>query len=278
LGIALAAVVVMPVEQAQMGQSQGTGMAKGQGTTQGMAPPPAQTAAPTQTPPPAVDPAEEAACKKAMSKSTDAKQVIADSNEYLKKYATGRCAGRVHSQLAMANLQQGDGDKAGAEAQKALAADPNDPNALPVMAIVSAHQITGGPGSAPKIKQAEDYANQGINVLNALTNSSPDISEADFTTQRDAKLAMCHSALGLAYLFEQKGPLAVQHLTMATKLENPSEPMDMYLLAVAFDATNQFSQAVTEFEAACPKLPTEMQQRCSGLLAEDRKKASAAHQ
>jgi Tfp pilus assembly protein PilF len=260
----LAAVVILPVARAQMGQSQGMGMGQPSGMGQ---PQQGQAAPPAQTAPAAADPAEDAACKKATGKSTDPKQVVADSNEYLKKYSSGRCAGMVYAQLASAYFQQGDPDKAGAAAQKALAINANDPNALPVMAMVSANQITGGPGSAAKIKQTEDFANQGINVLNALTKSSPDMSDADFTSHRDAKLAMCHSAMGLAYLFESKGSLALQHLTMATKLENPPEPMDMYLLAVAYDATGQFGQAVTAFESACPRLTGEMQQRCISLLA-----------
>jgi Flp pilus assembly protein TadD len=272
LGIALAAVVILPVAHAQMGQQQGMGQSSGMGQSQAQqgqqAAPPAQ--APAAAP---MDPAEDAACKKAMAKSTDTKQVAADSNEYLKKYPSGRCAGKVYAQLAMAYFIEGEGDKAGAAAQKALQINANDPDALPVMAIFTAHQISGGPGSAPKIKQTEDFANQGIQLLNGLTKPSPDITDADFATQRDAKLSMCHSALGLAYLFEGKGALAVQHLSMATKLTTPPDSMDMYLLAVAYDSTGQFGQAVTTFEAACPKLTGEMQQRCVGLLAEEKKKA-----
>jgi hypothetical protein len=276
LGIALAAVVILPVARAQMGQGMGTGMGSSMGTHPSQAgPPPVQNPPAAQTPPAAVDPAEDAACKKVMGKSTDPKQVATDSNDYLKKYPTGRCAGKVYAQLSMAYFQQGDGDKAGAAAQKSLQINANDPDALPVMAMVSAQKIQPGPGLAQKIQQSENYANQGINLLNALTKP-PDVTDVDFTTQRDAKLAMCHSALGLAYLWENKGPLAVQHLTMATKLENPPEALDMYLLAVALDSTGQFAQSVADYEFACPKLTGEVQQRCIGLLAEEKKKAPVA--
>jgi len=275
LGLA-AALVVVPGALGQMGQQQGTGsQGMGQGQQQGQAqqPPPGAAQTPPATPPP-VDPVEEAACKKAIGKSTDAKQVVSDSNDYLKKYPTGRCAGQVYAQLSMAYLQQGDGDKAGAAAQKAIQLNPNSPDALPVLAVVSSHEISGGPGSAQKIQATENYAHLGIQILNAL-QKPPDVSDVDFSTQRDEKLALCHSAMGLALLFERKGTLAVQELSAATKLESPPEPMDLYLLAVAYDAAGQINQAVTTFEAACPKLTGEMQQRCIGLLSEEKKKAPA---
>jgi Tfp pilus assembly protein PilF len=273
LGIALtAAVSISPVARAQMGQqgmgSQGMGQAQQQQQTP---PPAAQT--PPATPPP-VDPAEEAAYKLASVRTTDGKQIVTASNDFLKKYPNSRYAGLVYAQLAMAYLQQGEGDKAGAAAQKALQINPNSPDALPVMAMVSSHQISGGPGSAQRIQATENYARQGISLLNALQKPA-DVSDVDFTTQRNEKLAMCHSAMGLAYLNEGKNTLAVQELAEATKLENPPDALDMYLLGVAYDGTNQASQAVTTLEAACPKLQGEMQARCNDFLKEVKKKAPA---
>ncbi len=278
LGFGLAAVVVIsPVARAQMGQQQqgmgSSGMAQAQQQQQ-TPPPAAQT--PPATPPP-VDPAEEAACKKVTGKSTDAKQTISDSNDFLKKYPSSRCAGSVYAQLAMAYLQEGKGDEAGAAAQKALQLNPNNADALPVMALVSSHQIPSGLGAAQKIQATENYARQGISLLNALQKPA-EVSDVDFTTQRNEKLAMCHSAMGLAYLNEGKNMLAVQELAEATKLETPPDAMDMYLLAVAYDGTNQSSQAATTLEAACPKLQGEMQARCNDLLKEVRKKAPAPKQ
>ncbi len=276
LGIGLAALVALsPAVRAQMGQQgmgqQGMGQSQQQ-QGQGQQNPPATAPTPPPTTPP-VDPAEVAAFKK-LALSTDAKQVVSDSNDFLKKYPTSRFAAVVYAQLAMAYLQQGDGDKAGDAAQKALQLNPNSPDALPVMAIVSSHQIPGGPGSGPKIQATENYARQGILQLNALTKP-PDVTDAAFNTQRDERLAMCHSAMGLAYLNEGKAALAVQELVEATKLESTPDSLDMYLLAVAYDGTGQFAQAVATFEAACPKMQAEMQQRCNDLLKDERKKAPA---
>jgi tetratricopeptide (TPR) repeat protein len=282
LGIGLAAaIVISPAARAQMGQQQ-QGMGQGMGSqsqTMGTTPQQSQgqqgtQATPPQTPPATQPPAsaEEEAAYKKVAASSDPKQLIADATDFLKKFPASRYNASVYAQLSMAYFLQGDGDKAGAAAQKALQLNPTSPDALPVMAMVTSHQIPGGPGSAPKIQATENYANQGIQQLNALTKPA-EISDADFTAQRNVKLAMCHSALGLAYLHEGKGSMAVQHLLEATKLETPPDAMDTYLLAVAYDATNQFGLAVTSFEAACPKLQGEMQQRCNDLLKEEKKKA-----
>lgn len=270
LGIALtAAVSISPVARAQMGQqgmgSQGMGQAQQQQQTP---PPAAQT--PPATPPP-VDPAEEAAYKLASVRTTDGKQIVTASNDFLKKYPNSRYAGLVYAQLAMAYLQQGEGDKAGAAAQKALQINQDSPDALPVMAMVTAHLITGA-RDTQRIQQTETYANHGIQLLNAL-QKGPDVTDVDFTTQRNERLALCHGALGLAYLHESKGPLAVQHLVEATKLENPPDASDMYLLAVAYDSTGQNALAISTSEAACPKLSGPMQQRCIDFLKEVKAKA-----
>jgi hypothetical protein len=74
-------------------------------------------------------------------------------------------------------------------------------------------------------------------------------------------------------LHESKGPLAVQHLVEATKLENPPDASDMYLLAVAYDSTGQNALAISTSEAACPKLSGPMQQRCIDFLKEVKAKA-----
>jgi Tfp pilus assembly protein PilF len=283
LGIGLAAAIaISPVAQAQMGQ-QGMG-SQGMGS-QGMSQPQQQgmgqqgtgtqgTQGTAQTPPATQPPAsaEEEAAYKKVSSSVDAKQVVTDATDFLKKFPSSRYASLVYAQLAMAYLQQGEGDKAGSAAQKSIQLNPNGPDAYPVIAMVSSHQIPDGPGAAQKIKATEDYANQGIQLLNAL-QKPPEVCDLDFTTKRNEKLAMCHSALGLAYLHEGKGGMAVQHLLEATKLEAPPDAMDMYLLAVAYDATGQFGPAASSFEAACPKFQGDMQQRCNDLLKEERKKA-----
>ncbi len=269
LGIALAAIVILPVARAQTGSS---GM--GQGRQSG--PPPPQTPPTAATPTGAADAAEEAAFKKLVADVSDPKLLVPDSKDFLKKYPNSRYASQVYAQLAGAYVQQGDAPSAGAAARKAVELNPNSPDALPILALVSSHEITEtGQVSVPKIKATEDYARQGIQLLNTL-QKPPDATDADFSMRRDQKLAMCHSAMGLAYLYESKGTQAVQELSAAVKLETPPEPQDMYLYAVALDAVGQDGPAITQLEGACPKLSGEMQQRCISFMADVKRKAPGA--
>jgi tetratricopeptide (TPR) repeat protein len=278
LGVVLAAaIVISPVARAQMGQQQ-QGMGQGMGSqTQTMGTTPQQgqgqqgtQATPPQTPPATQPPAsaEEEAAYKDFSASTDSKQIVTKATDFVKKYPSSRYASLVYATLAMAYLQEGDGPKAGAAAQKSIQLNPNGPDAYPVLAMVTSHEIPGG--TSPKVQATENYARQGISLLNALTKPA-EISDADFTAKRNEKLAMCHSAMGLAYLFENKATMAVQELEEAIKLETPPDSMDQYLMGVAYQATGKHAQAVASLTPACPKLQGEVQQRCIGLLADEKR-------
>jgi Tfp pilus assembly protein PilF len=276
LGIGLAAaIVISPAARAQMGQQQ-QGMGQGMGSqsqTMGTTPQQGQQgtqATPPQTPPATQPPAsaEEEAAYKEFSASTDSKQIVSKATDFVKKYPSSRYASLVYATLAMAYVQEGDGAKAGAAAQKSIQLNPNGPDAYPVLAFVTSHDIDGP--SSPKIQATENYARQGISLLNSLTKPA-EISDADFTAKRNEKLAMCHSAMGLAYLHENKATMAVQEFEEAIKLEAPPDSMDQYLMGVAYQATGKHAQAVASFSSACPKLQGELQQRCIGMLADEKR-------
>jgi tetratricopeptide (TPR) repeat protein len=283
LGLGLAAAVVFsPVARGQMGQqdtsprTQGMGgmapnLVVGQQSTQGAAQsqtPPGQTA----TPPP-VDPAEEAAFKAISTKADDPKKVIADTKDFLTKYPNSRYNSMVYYRQASAYLQLQDAKDAGVAAQKSIDLNRANADALPLIAYLIARQIDNGPNAQKEIQAAEQYAHDAIQLLNALQKPA-DMSDADFEAQRKEKLSMAHSALGLAYLNEGKNAEGAQALAEAIRLSATPDPVDQYLLGVAYENTKQYSQAVTAYEA-CSKDPS-IGDRCRTGLKETKDKA--AHQ
>jgi tetratricopeptide (TPR) repeat protein len=282
LGMGLAtAVCLSPVARGQMGQQQGMGqqqtMSHQQSTgqqTQGQTPPGQPQAQTAPATPPPVNPQEEADYKKlSADKSTDWKAIVTQTNDFLKKYPDSRYNSMVYYKQASAYLQLGDAKMAGGAAQKSYDLNPDNVDVLPLMAYLIARQIGEGPGAAQKTKAAEDYAHKAIQMLNNL-QKQPDMSDADFEAQRKEKLSMAQSALGLAYLNENKAMEAAQALSEAIHLSAVPDPVDEYLLGVAYDNTQKYSQAVTAYEA-CAKDPL-IGDRCRANLKDAKEKA--AHQ
>jgi len=168
-------------------------------------------------------------------------------------------------------LQLQDAGKAQAAAQHAVDLNPASPDAVSLLAYV--YLRGSDPVTMERIKATETYARQGIQMLNAL-QKTPEMSDADFNTARNEKLSMCHSAMGLAYLSENKSQEAAQELSEAVRLSSVPDPVDQYLLGAAYEANKQYSQAITAY-TACAKDPL-IGDRCSAGLKETKDKA--AHQ
>jgi Flp pilus assembly protein TadD len=100
------------------------------------------------------------------------------------------------------------------------------------------------------------------------------MTDEQFARARDEKLAMCHSALGLADLDQNKAVEATQEFTEALKLEATPDPVDQYLLGMTLMQQNQFAPAQTAFES-CAKPGTAMSERCKQQADTAKKQAAA---
>lgn len=232
---------------------------------------------PPATPPaaPKIDPVEEAAYKKLTTAPTlDPKAAAQQGEDFLKKYPTSVYAGRVDGLLAGAYMQLNDPAKAQAAGLKSIADNPNNVDALAVLAVVMSrsNMDASQPGAAQRLQDAEKYARTGIDQLTAL-QKPPEQTEADFNKLRDSKLAMCYSGLGLVEYSQNKSAEAALQFAEAVKRENPPEPVDQYLLGMALMDNKQYTGAVSAFQD-CLKDPGPMQQRCSEGLKESKQKAA----
>ena len=245
--------------------AQGMGGQQGSSGMGGQQPPPQQTpptqgqATPPATPPP-VDPAEEAAFKKlAKVDNADANAVSNQATTFLNKYPSSKYAAQVYAQLAGAYMQLDQADKALVAGMKSLELSHNtNVDALAVMAVVTSRRFDPKkPTAAADLAATEGYGRQGIQLLTALVKPA-DADEATFTKTKNQRLAMCYSGLGLALLNEGKYAEAAQNFGEATKLENPPEPVDLYLLASALFDSKQFTQAVVAYND-CVKEAGQMQ-------------------
>jgi tetratricopeptide (TPR) repeat protein len=287
-GVAMAGLLVLSAAsfaQGMGGQQGSSGSGMG-----GQQPPPQQTppaqgqATPPATPPP-VDPAEEAAFKKlAKVDNADANAVSNQASSFLNKYPNSKYAAQVYAQLAGAYMQLDQADKALVAGKKSLELSNNtNVDALAVMAVVTSRRFDTKnktqQAQAADLAATEAYGRQGIQLLTALVKPA-EADEATFTKTKNQRLAMCYSGLGLALWNEGKYAEAAQNFAEATKLENPPEPVDLYLLGLASMETKQFAQAMTAF-TDCVKEAGQMQgmdgiqTECKTKQAEARKQAAA---
>jgi hypothetical protein len=266
----------------QMGQQQQTQQQQGQTgqgqTGQGQTPPgqntaPAQPAAQPAAPP--VDPAEEAAYKDFSTlKGDDPGAMIKQGEAFITKYPNSHYLGTVYAQLTVAYMNAGDENKMNAAGDKALEITPNNVDVLPVMAMATSRRLNPGDADYPaKLRKTQTFANQGIQSLNSLQKPAA-MTDEQFAHARDEKLAMCHSALGLADLDQNKPVEATQEFTEALKLEATPDPVDQYLLGMTLMQQNQFAQAQTAFES-CAKPGSAMSDRCKQQADTAKKQAAA---
>lgn len=294
LGIAVAAMMALPAASFAQGMGQQQGMGQSSGMSQSndkMSSSPSQQqgqqgqagqAKPgtPATPPaaPAIDPAEEAAYKALMRPGADAKRVALEGEAFLVKYNSNKdkpstFADRVYGALASAYMNLNDTDKMTNACRMALTLNPNNVDVLAIWSMASSRRLDPSrPDAKQQIQSTEDMARHGIELLNVVVKPEG-ITDEEFLRNKNEKLAMCHSGLGLAEYNEGKFTEAASEFDIATKLETPPDSVDLYLLGVSSEAAKLYPAAVAAYQA-CAKEAGPMQERCQTSLAEAKKLAA----
>jgi tetratricopeptide (TPR) repeat protein len=203
----------------------------------------------------------------------DARQQITLGEAFLAAYPNSLYAGAVYAQLAPAYLQVNNVDKMIDAGNKALAADPNNVDVLPLMAWAIPRRVNSTTQNpVQQLDIAVNYARRAIDLLSSMPK--PDqMDDATFTKIKNDKLAECRSGLGTAYFKTGKYDDAVTELSQAVRLDSSPDPVDYYVLGVANDRGNHFTDAIAAFDK-CAASPGQLQANCRNLSAETKKKAA----
>ncbi len=189
----------------------------------------------------------------------------------MKKYPGSRYNAVVYARLAPAYLAVAQEDKMFAAGEKALELNPDNVDILALMGMLLPRRA-GTLDADQKLQKAEKYSKRTIELLAAM--QKPDgLTEEEFNAAKNQKLSMAHSGLGLTYLQRQRYVDSVAELEQATKLVKEAEPTDFYLLGVAYQKAQRFSDAATAF-GKCGEAQWGWQDRCK-KGAEDSKKLAA---
>lgn len=247
-----------------------------QGSAQGQQnpPKPPQPAPITQDAPSAPAPnVEEDTAYKTFTevKREDIAHQIEFGEEFLKKYPSSRYNTVVYARLTTAYLAAGQEDKMFAAGEKALELNSDNVDILALMGMLLPRRA-GTLDADQKLQKAEKYSKRAIELVTAMQKPEG-MTDEQFSDAKNQKLSMAHSGLGLTYLQRQRYGDSVAELEQATKLVKEPEPTDFYLLGVAYQKTQRFSDAATAF-GKCGEAQWGWQDRCK-KGAEDSKRLAA---
>jgi tetratricopeptide (TPR) repeat protein len=223
---------------------------------------------------PPVDPAEDADYWAFLAAPAENTQRVIELGEaFLEKYQESRYRQYIYARMANAYLATNQPEKMIAAGEKALELNPDNVDVLSLLAWVMPRRVgRQGLDTEQVLQKSENYSKHAIELLENMER--PDtLSEEDFNRARDEKLSMCHSGLGLVFFHRQRFADSAAAFEKATALSPSPEPVDFYVLGLAYANTNRFSEAATAF-GRCADINWDWQDRCRSSQEEARQRAA----
>jgi tetratricopeptide (TPR) repeat protein len=216
---------------------------------------------------------EETAAYKAVYDARDGEpaHVIELGEAFAVKYPMSVYNVAVYSLLTTAYLSVNQPEKMIDAGTKALALNPDNIDVLPLLAWAIPRRVNAQTPNGPQLLvAAQGYAHHAIDLLGTMAKPAG-IDDGAFAKAKNDKLSMCHDGLGVADLKTGKNDDAVTELTEAVKLNPNPDPVEYYLLGVADESGNHFTDAIASFNKCAGDGP--MQTQCKSGINDTKKKA-----
>ena len=230
-------------------------LAQGSGQQPPPKPPAPGQQPPAQQPPaqepaaPPVNPEEEAAYKAFFEIPKGEHQRTVDAGEdFVKKFPESRYREAVYSRMVTSYLNLEKIDLMYSTGEKALALNPSNADVLAMLSWAIPRRWDSRELDAQqKLNKVEGYGKKAIEVIEAMPKPET-MTDEDFTKAKSEKLSMAHSGLGVINYHKQRFADMATELETATKLSANPDPVDFYLLAVAYQQTNRWPEAAAAYE------------------------------
>jgi tetratricopeptide (TPR) repeat protein len=211
---------------------------------------------------PPVDPAEEAAYKAFYDTSPqDPDTRIRLGEAFVQKYPASLYNESVFSALTQAYSAKQDWKNFYADADKALALNPDDATVLVIVGWIIPHDIDpASADAATDLDKAEHYEKHAMEIIPTLAKPAK-IPDDDFAKSKTAMLSEAHSGLGLVYFRRQDSEDSVKELQQATQLAASPDPTDLFVLGLGLQSLNRYADAADAFKR-CAQVPGGLQDRC----------------
>jgi tetratricopeptide (TPR) repeat protein len=224
---------------------------------------------------PKVDPEEEAAYKAfSDTKPEDADKRIQLGEQYVQKYPSGRYDAQVYQGLTTAEYSKQDLPKMYADADKALALNPDDVTVLVLVGWVIPHNYDPNDLAAEsRLDKGEKYEKHALEVLATLPKPA-NLTDEQFAKVKAQGEAQAHSGLGLIYFRRQDYEQSLAELKKSTADPANQDATDFYVMGVELTRLKRFSESADALQK-CAAIPGGLQDRCKQMGADAKKQAAA---
>jgi tetratricopeptide (TPR) repeat protein len=242
---------------------------------QSQAPKNGQTAPAAAPAAPKADPEEEAAYKTfSDTKPEDADKRIQLGEAYVQRYPSGKYLDQVYQGLTTAEYSKQDFPKMYADADKALATNPDDVTVLVLVGWVIPHNYDPNDLAAEsRLDKGEKYEMHALEVLATLPKPA-NMTDEQFAKVKAQGEAQAHSGLGLIYFRRGNYEESIAELKKSTSDPANQDATDYYVMGVELTRLKRFSDSADAF-AKCAAMPGGLQDRCKQMGADAKKQAAA---
>lgn len=195
-----------------------------------------------------VNRAEEAAYKALLAvQGGDLPTRIQLGEDFVAKFPMSHYLPGVYGVLTSSYFAAGDTEKMFAVGSKAIQLDPENVDALSLLAMAIPRRVKPtAPDGAERLQTAEAYARRAIEIIPTITKPAT-VDDASFEKDKNDKLALAHSGLGLIDINHQKYDDARNELLQALQLASSPDPVDYFLLGNADVQGSYYKDAVDAY-------------------------------
>lgn len=231
-------------------------------------------AAPAPAAAPKADPEEEAAYKAfSDTKPDDADKRIQLGEAYVQKYPSGKYLDQVYQGLTTAEYSKQDFPKMYADADKTLAANPDDVTVLVLVGWVIPHNYDPNDLAAEsRLDKGEKYEKHALEVLATLPKPA-NMTDEQFAKVKAQGEAQAHSGLGLIYFRRGNYEESIAELKKSSADPANQDATDYYVMGVELTRLKRYSESADAF-AKCAAMPGGLQDRCKQMGADAKKQAA----
>jgi tetratricopeptide (TPR) repeat protein len=257
LGFAAAILLAPGISTAQnaaMGSESGPGKSMQQNGVKDAGVPPAKKEK--------INKAEEAAYKAILAAQTsDPATKIQLGEDFATKFPNSRYLPGIYGILTGSYFATGNMEKMFSTGDKAIQLDPQNVDVMSLLAMAIPRRAKATtPEGAQQLQEAETYAHRTIDIIPTLEKPAT-VDDAVFEKEKNDKLALAHSGLGLIDIQHSKFEDARTELTQAVQLASTPDPVDYFLLGNADAKASYLNGAIAAYEKCAATGPLAAQCR-----------------
>jgi tetratricopeptide (TPR) repeat protein len=212
---------------------------------------------------------------KAFVKEPEPVKKIQLGSSFLENYPKSAFTERVDIGMMSAYDERQDWKNTYLFADKALALQPDDVDALTTVAWTIPHVYDPNDSDADQqLDKAEKYAKHAIDVI-PKTAKPPGMNDAQFEATRTKRTIQARSALGLVYFRRDDYDNSTKELQLATTNNPAPDPTDLYVLGVDLQNLQRFDESADAF-GKCSQIAGPLQQQCEQSGAEAKARSDLA--